>query len=381
MRLRTFFFIGAILLVLLGVGATAGLLWMTTLLKQQTETLAASVGRVRAAEELRQSLFLLQVVRDVAAHQVTGVGPPITEAEAQRQVQGALLEVERYTNTPRQVELVANARAHVGSFLRSHGQERLEELRHAVDASETIVAASLSRSQELQEDAVDTSDVARTLGGLLGGSVLAGIALILYAAHARLYRPILSIREVLVAFKSGQRERRVVGTGVRELRELAAEFNDMAETLVSQDARHLQFLAGVVHDLRSPLNVLKLSAQVLLRPPELPAPEKVRESLTRILTQLGRLERMVGDLMEQTRAEAGNLELRWEECDVRDLVSEVVELHRPSEIPARLDARRARGAGAPAVRPDAAHPGAHQPGEQCHQVLARGGRGAGGGSS
>jgi two-component system, OmpR family, sensor histidine kinase MtrB len=199
-----------------------------------------------------------------------------------------------------------------------------------LNASDALVSASIARARDIQDEAQQVSHGARVAGVMLATLVLLGMGLILYAARIRIYLPLLSMRQALAAFKSGRREWRVDREGALELRELATEFNDMAETLASQDARHLQFLAGVVHDLRSPLNVLKLSTQVLLKPAQLPPEEKVRASLTRILTQLGRLERMVGDLMDQTRVEAGNLELQWEVVDLRQLTSEVVELHRLS---------------------------------------------------
>ncbi len=330
MPLRTFFIITAILLVLLGVGSAAGLFWTTTLLQRQTETLTTSLGQVRLAEELELSLFTLQVAREVAENKISGVGPPVSVEEAEQRVQQLLAQIDHYTPTPSERGLVEAIRTHVESFLHARGRVRLEALKRAVTASDALVLESITQARGIQDEAQQVSHGARAAAALLASLVLLGMAFILYAARVRIYLPLLSMRQALAAFKSGRREWRVDREGALELRELATEFNDMAETLASQDARHLQFLAGVVHDLRSPLNVLKLSAQVLLRPAQLPPEQKIRESLTRILTQLGRLERMVGDLMDQTRVEAGNLELRWEESDLRLLVTEVVELHRLS---------------------------------------------------
>ena len=42
--------------------------------------------------------------------------------------------------------------------------------------------------------------------------------------------------------------------------------------------------------------------------------------------QLTRIERMLGDLIDTAKAEAGQLELRFEPCDARSLVRNVVEL-------------------------------------------------------
>lgn len=332
MRLRSLFLIGAGLLALLSLGAAAGLFWMSTEFQSRTTDLSDSIERVHSAEQLAQSLFLLQVVQEFASIHASDIGPPVSVDAARRQVSEQLQQVEQYTDTPQERAQIAQARGQVEAYLhlRAPVREQLSTLRAALEATWAVSASSIERARAVRDEATRVSDAARLLGGLLAIGIVAGVALVLAATRTRIYLPLLSIRKAMAAFKSGQRESRVAQVGPLELREVAAEFNDMADTLVSQDARHLQFLAGVAHDLRTPLNALKLSAQILLRAPEPPPPDRLRESLVRISAQLDRLDRMVGDLLEQTRIEAGNLELRLEELDLRGLVADVVELHRPS---------------------------------------------------
>jgi len=116
--------------------------------------------------------------------------------------------------------------------------------------------------------------------------------------------------------------------GPEELRQIAAEFNALADLGAQRDRLQLEFLAGVAHDLRGPLNVLKLSAQTIVRAPALPPPELVRASLARVSQQVDHLARMVDDLLDRTRIEAGNLELHLDVFDLRPLVAEVADLHR-----------------------------------------------------
>lgn len=339
MRLRSLFLIGAGLLALLSLGSAAGLFWMSTQFQSRTTSLSDSIERVHSAEQVAQSLFMLQVVQEFASINASDKGPAITVDEARRRVSEQLRQVEQYTDTPQEQALIAKARDQVEAYLhlRAPARELLSTLRGAIDATAAVSASSIERARADRDEAARESDTARLLGGFLTTGIVTGAALFLAFTRTRLYLPLLSIRQALAAFKSGQRESRVAQVGPLELREVAAEFNDMADTLVSQDARHLQFLAGVAHDLRTPLNALKLSAQVLLRAPEPPPAEKLRESLVRISAQLDRLDRMVGDLLEQTRIEAGNLELRLEDTDLRVLVTDVVELHRPSSQQHQLE--------------------------------------------
>ena len=55
----------------------------------------------------------------------------------------------------------------------------------------------------------------------------------------------------------------------------------------------------------------------------------MERTLAIVARQIERLDRMVGDLLEATRVEAGCLELRPAPLDVRPIVGQVVELYRP----------------------------------------------------
>jgi signal transduction histidine kinase len=124
---------------------------------------------------------------------------------------------------------------------------------------------------------------------------------------------------------------------VQEVSELANMFNDLASNLVQQRKAQLTFLAGVAHDLKSPLSTLKTGMYMLENEPSEQRRGEIRLSLDR---QIGLLNRMVDDLLDATRIEAGQLELRPAEFDLRRLVNDVVRLYVPAapshEITARL---------------------------------------------
>src|SRR5690606_888757 len=98
-----------------------------------------------------------------------------------------------------------------------------------------------------------------------------------------------------------------------ELRELTAAFNEMTGAIARQRRDQLTFLAAVAHDLRSPLAVLKMGFQVVAHGGE----PITGERLERFERQVDRLSRMVGDLLDTARIEAGELELQLENFDLR----------------------------------------------------------------
>jgi signal transduction histidine kinase len=96
--------------------------------------------------------------------------------------------------------------------------------------------------------------------------------------------------------------------GEDELAELALAFNQMAHQLAQTEGRRRRLVGDVAHELRTPLSSIK-SAMEGLVDGVLPA-----ESATflEIQREVGRLQRLVQDLEELYKAEAGQLPLELE---------------------------------------------------------------------
>ena len=98
------------------------------------------------------------------------------------------------------------------------------------------------------------------------------------------------------------------------------------------------FLSVASHELKTPLTTLRLQLDALQRHAgqgrEL-SYDRIRSSLERIHTQVGRLERLIEELLDVSRIQAGHLELRPERVDLGELAAEVVGVFR--EHPAYAD--------------------------------------------
>jgi two-component system phosphate regulon sensor histidine kinase PhoR len=88
------------------------------------------------------------------------------------------------------------------------------------------------------------------------------------------------------------------------------------------------FLAGVTHDLRTPLASIKGFAETMLRDRHMePA---TREEFTRIIcAESTRLQEMIEDLLDLRRMEAGKADLSPGSVNLRALVEEVAHASRP----------------------------------------------------
>jgi signal transduction histidine kinase len=100
---------------------------------------------------------------------------------------------------------------------------------------------------------------------------------------------------------------------------------EKAETLAAARA---DVLGVVAHDLRNPLGLVSSSASFLLE--EKPSPEQQRKMLEVTQRAVGQMNRLIGDLLDTTRLQAGRLRLDIRDVDVGSLISDAIETSRPA---------------------------------------------------
>lgn len=101
-----------------------------------------------------------------------------------------------------------------------------------------------------------------------------------------------------------------------------------------------EFLSIASHELKTPLTIMKASAQVLSRQVQRPELDRGRisDSVNRLQIQVDRLETLVADLLDASRLQQGHLELRPEPYDLREIAGEILE--RFQDIPERSEHHR-----------------------------------------
>jgi two-component system CheB/CheR fusion protein len=99
------------------------------------------------------------------------------------------------------------------------------------------------------------------------------------------------------------------------------------ENLVQQNQgqrmEYDRLIGTVAHELRNPLAPLKNAIELMGASPDVPA--RQAQSLGIMQRQLAHLERLVEDLMDFTRVQAGKLRLAYQAVDLHDLLSEALE--------------------------------------------------------
>jgi two-component system sensor histidine kinase KdpD len=130
-------------------------------------------------------------------------------------------------------------------------------------------------------------------------------------------------------------------------RDRQQEERAQARVLADTDRLRTALLNSVSHDLRTPLSSIKASASSLLDPTVEWTPEQRREFLETIDQETDRLTRLVHNLLDMSRIEAGALDPRLVETALPDVTGPVVRLARsktsqpidvdvPDDLPAVL---------------------------------------------
>lgn len=139
------------------------------------------------------------------------------------------------------------------------------------------------------------------------------LVLLVFGVQWIVLNPIMQLEDSMQRFRVGEMKARAQEGGAVELQDLSSTFNEMADTITRQHEAQLAFLAGVAHDLRGPISVLSTAAHVLEDDPS----QMSHDRLRMVNRQIERLTRMVEDLLDATRIEAGQLELQLENVDLR----------------------------------------------------------------
>ncbi len=128
----------------------------------------------------------------------------------------------------------------------------------------------------------------------------------------------------------------------------------MAERLLLEAVRAREdLLAGVAHDLRTPLGNILLSTAVLLKPPERTASEN-RKHLERIQRSAQRLERMITDLLDASTMEGGHFAVDRRRLELPPILAQALESCRPLAMTMGLKVVSEIAPDLPAIRADAA---------------------------
>jgi signal transduction histidine kinase len=194
-------------------------------------------------------------------------------------------------------------------------------------ASGMTMQGMMGSDMQTFESEIDTN-FRQTLNNAL---LIAGVAATLVAAalswyiSQRIVQPIRQLVKASQYIAEGHYNERLPANQGDEFGELTRSFNRVAAALAETETMRQRLIADVSHELKTPLASIKgymegLQDGVIVSSPE---------TFELVHREAERLQHLVDDLQELSRAEAAQLHLNIRPCDSTDLVTLAVAALRP----------------------------------------------------
>nr|WP_253885491.1 HAMP domain-containing sensor histidine kinase [Actinokineospora diospyrosa] len=188
-------------------------------------------------------------------------------------------------------------------------------------------------------------------------AILGAVVVSQVLAHG-MTRPLRDMTAAARAMARGDYSRRIRVTARDEVGELGRAFNQMSADLDAADRNRRELIANVSHELRTPIAALQAVLENVVDGVSEPNPATMRTALA----QTVRLSRLVTELLDLSRIDAGAHPLPREDVAIEPLLAEVVA---EAEVNAAAVGRSIRFTTT--VAPDAHSVAADR--ERLHQVL------------
>jgi signal transduction histidine kinase len=197
-----------------------------------------------------------------------------------------------------------------------------------------VIAAQDERRDELRERiSDDTRDTAILVAaGLIAG--LTGALLLFSGLIASMRRPLEELVDAAGRLAAGDRSARVEVGGLAETATLGAAFNEMADELEREASQRDQldrlkdeFVLTASHELRSPLTSVQGFAELLMLERDSLTPKQV-ETVEIILDNCRHLVRLLNDLLDLARSDAGRLSIQAQPTELAPLIDDAVRTMR-----------------------------------------------------
>jgi len=175
--------------------------------------------------------------------------------------------------------------------------------------------------QQMRKELVRGFEIAWSRGA--GWSLIAGVSAaagLSYLVAKRIVQPLEQMKEITNKFAAGHLEERVPTNEIPELDQLSASFNRMAMGLEGVEQRRRDLVTDLTHELRTPLTVLRgylegLSDGTIESSPSV---------YFLLVRETERMQRLVNDLQELSKMEAGYLPIDARPFDLHPLLSALI---------------------------------------------------------
>jgi signal transduction histidine kinase len=177
------------------------------------------------------------------------------------------------------------------------------------------------------EGTLDRLGSALAVAGVVAAALGVGLGA---AVSGEVLRPLHRAADVARRIVDGDLDRRLDAESDRDLAPLADAFNAMLDDLRERIRREVRFASDVTHELRGPLTVLAAAVSVVERRRD-HLPAEALQAIDALETQVRSFNRLVLDLLDISRFDAGTAALDARPVPVAPLIRAVLADREPPQ--------------------------------------------------
>jgi len=255
------------------VAGAVALVALTTALRGTADDLQSSVQGVHLSEEAR--VDLLRWVRRSDLVVLGNGGTEVDRTSLERDLHARLSELQRTSRDPVEQGLAADAANRVTEYLASRREaeaqhdelsdiirESSPQLDEALRVLAELTAVNVAEAERATANARRWDRLSNAIGAAVVVILLGLVPAAVWWLGTGVLRPLINISRTVERYASGAEDTRVPPMKATELQQIGSSFNALADSLREQRDRQATSIAEIAHDLRTPLNALRLAVQV-----------------------------------------------------------------------------------------------------------------------
>ncbi|MED3553454.1 HAMP domain-containing sensor histidine kinase [Cytobacillus praedii] len=139
----------------------------------------------------------------------------------------------------------------------------------------------------------------------------------------KLTKPLIDMKDAAGKVSLGDYSVKIKNDSMDEIGQLAQAFNHMASSIQKEDERKKEFLANVSHELRTPISYIKGYSDALHT--GMIKEEDQSKYLSLIHREAGRMERLVGDLLDLSKLDSNEFKIEKTPLPLGQLIEDAVQ--------------------------------------------------------
>ncbi|MGK7883584.1 MAG: sensor histidine kinase [Crocosphaera sp.] len=153
---------------------------------------------------------------------------------------------------------------------------------------------------------------------IFGVSAAGGVS---YIVSRRTMKPLNQMKKITQKLAEGHLQERMPDSDIPEWNQLGKSFNIMASSLQDVEKRRRELISDMTHELRTPLTIMRGYLEELANG----SLEGSPELYLNLVKETRRLERLIHDLQELSKAEAGYLSISLYPINILPLLTSLAE--------------------------------------------------------